>query len=624
MNEKKLSFREAVELFLRGLKIVRESNPGLLLATFLCSAGKSVTPYVGVYLSARIIGELAGSRDPQRLWTLVLITLFSTAALALLNGVFSRYKAYKEETFYYAREHVYAKKMSQMDFSVLDDQYTHDLRSQIAQNNNWSGWGLWKAYDQFQELTESAVGVLSAMALTVSLFLLPVPESAGAFTILNHPLVSLGVLLLLAALAFLSSACNTKSFSYFVSHAEDNKLANRFFTFFGFVAFNERKRALDIRAYAQQEVFSHYSCQPSSFSVGAVLSKLAKGRVGLLMALSAALSMVLLGLTYVFVCLKAWAGAFGVGAVAQYVGAISALAQGISLLFKQLGNMKNNGAFLLTTFKFLDLPNSMYKGSLTTEKRSDRQYELEFKDVSFKYPHTDTWALRHVNMKFRVGQRLAVVGENGSGKTTFIKLLCRLYDPQEGEILLNGIDIRKYNYDDYVKIFSVAFQDFQLLSQPLGSNVAGASLFDRAKVEQSLLDAGFENRASRMKKGLDTCLYRDFDEDGVEISGGEAQKIAIARALYKDAPFIILDEPTAALDPMAEAEIYEKFGSIAGDRTTICISHRLSSCKFCDDILVFDGGQILQQGSHEGLLEDEDGKYAQLWRAQAQYYEKEA
>ncbi len=624
MNEKKLSFREALKLFLRGLKILRENNPGLLLATFLCSAAKAVTPYVGVYLSAQIIGELAGSRDPQRLWTLVLITLFSTAVLTLLNGVFARYKDYKRGPFFwgFTSNHVYAEKMFEMDFSVLDDQYTHDLRSQIAQNNRWSGWGLARTFWEFEELTESVIGVLSAAALTVSLFLLPVPESAGAFTMLNHPLVSLGVLLLLAALAFFSSACDTKSFSYFVAHADDNKLANRFFMFFGFVAFHERKRALDIRTYGQQELFGHYSCQPSSFSVGGVLEKLSKGPMGLFMVLSSALSIALLGLTYVFVCLKAWAGAFGVGAVAQYVGAISALAQGISLLFKQLGDMKNNGAFLLTTFEFLDLPNSMYQGSLTTEKRSDRQYELEFRDVSFKYPHTDVWALRHVNMKFRVGQRLAVVGENGSGKTTFIKLLCRLYDPQEGEILLNGIDIRKYNYDDYVKIFSVAFQDFQLLSQPLGNNVAGASIYDRAKAEQSLRDAGFEDRASRMKKGLDTYLYRDFEEDGVEVSGGEAQKIAIARALYKDAPFIILDEPTAALDPMAEAEIYEKFGSIAGDRTTICISHRLSSCKFCDEILVFDHGEVVQRGSHEGLLEHDGGKYAQLWHAQAQYYEK--
>ena len=273
-----------------------------------------------------------------------------------------------------------------------------------------------------------------------------------------------------------------------------------------------------------------------------------------------------------------------------------------------------------TIYEFLDIPNQMYQGSLTTEKRSDRQYEVEFRDVSFKYPGSSVWALRHVNMKFKVGERMAVVGENGSGKTTFIKLLCRLYDPQEGAILLNGIDIRKYNYRDYMNLFSVVFQDFQLLAQPLGANVAGAQIYDRPKVQQALVDAGFGDRLAKMSQGLDTMLYKEFAADGVDVSGGEAQKIAIARALYKNAPFIILDEPTAALDPIAEAEIYTKFNDIAGDKTAVYISHRLSSCKFCDEITVFDHGQVIQQGTHDALLADEGGKYYALWMAQAQYY----
>ena len=265
----------------------------------------------------------------------------------------------------------------------------------------------------------------------------------------------------------------------------------------------------------------------------------------------------------------------------------------------------------------------MYQGSLTTEKRADRQYEVEFRNVSFRYPGREDWALKNVSMKFKVGRRLAIVGENGSGKTTFIKLLCRLYDPQEGEILLNGIDIRKYNYRDYMQIFSVVFQDFQLLSQPLGENVAGSAKYDRARARKALMDAGFGDRLAAMPRGLDTMLYKDFAEDGVEVSGGEAQKIAIARALYKDAPFIILDEPTAALDPIAEAEIYEKFNAISGDRTAIYISHRLSSCRFCDEIAVFSDGQVIQQGTHQALLAQESGKYAELWHAQAQYYTKQ-
>lgn len=259
----------------------------------------------------------------------------------------------------------------------------------------------------------------------------------------------------------------------------------------------------------------------------------------------------------------------------------------------------------------------------TTKKRDDREYQVEFQDVSFQDPGSDIWALRHVNMKFKVGSQLAVVGMNGSGKTTFIKLLCRLYNPAEGQILLNGIDIRKYNYDDYLNVFSVVFQDFQLVALALGQNVAASSDYDQALAEECLRKAGFGDRLDAMPEGLDTYLYKDLGKSGVEVSGGEAQKIAIARALYKDVPFIILDKPIAALDPIAEAEIYSKFIDIAGGKTAIYISHRLSSCKFCDEIAVFHEGAVIQQGTNEELVADENGKYYEFWHTQAQYYTEE-
>ena len=255
------------------------------------------------------------------------------------------------------------------------------------------------------------------------------------------------------------------------------------------------------------------------------------------------------------------------------------------------------------------------------EKRDDDRYEVEFRDVSFRYPNMEAYALRHVSMKFRIGEKLAVVGRNGSGKTTFIKLLCRLYDPTEGEILLNGVDIRKYDYAEYQALFSVVFQDFRLFAFSLGQNVTAGADVDRARAEVCLREAGLGERLLRMPDGLDTMLYRDFDPHGVVISGGEAQKIAIARALYKNAPFLVLDEPTAALDPVSEYEVYRKFNAISGGKTALYISHRLASCRFCDEILVFSAGSIVQHGAHEALLQEKNGEYACLWHAQAQYYD---
>ena len=618
-NAEKITLRETFRIHLRAYRDVRAYCPGLFAATALYTAGKALSPYVTIWLSARILDELAAQRRPEVLWKWVAAALITGVLLTLAVGVLEHWVNALYERFTYRRYHMLSSKMLTMDFADVDNTHTHDLRSQIYQSESWAGWGINQLYAQFQEMTRGLFGILGAIALTVSLFSQRVPETAGRLTILNHPLFFAALAALLGGITFLSPILRNKAKAYWAGCAEDARLGNRIFGAFGFLS-SEQSRAMDFRMYRQQEICRSYLDRDEVFGVRGKMAKLAQGPMGFWAAASCAVSVVLTGFVYAFVCLKAWAGAFGVGSVTQYVGAVTSLSGSISTLVEAVGTLKANVPFMRTLYEFLDIPNSMYQGSLTTEKRSDRNYQIEFRDVSFRYPGAETWALRHVNMKFRVGSRLAIVGENGSGKTTFIKLLCRLYDPQEGEILLNGIDIRKYNYRDYMGVFSVVFQDFQLLSQSLGSNVAGSVQYDPERVKQALTDAGFGERLSTLEKGLDTMLYKDLSEDGVDISGGEAQKIAIARALYKNAPFIILDEPTAALDPLAEAEIYSKFNEISGDKTAIYISHRLSSCIFCDEIAVFHQGQVIQQGTHEALLADTNGKYHALWTAQAQYY----
>lgn len=306
-----------------------------------------------------------------------------------------------------------------------------------------------------------------------------------------------------------------------------------------------------------------------------------------------------------------------------YFTAVGNFTTWVAGILKGFGELHQFSLELSSVRSYIEAPEPFrMEGGKAIEPDTSLPYALELRDVSFRYPNTETWALRHVNMKFQVGSRLAVVGENGSGKTTFIKLLCRLYDPTQGEILLNGIDIRKYSYRQYIDLFSVVFQDFQLLAFPLGQNVAAAVEVDKGRAARCLEMAGFGKRLAALPQGLETPLYKEFDESGVQVSGGEAQKIALARALYKDAPFVVLDEPTAALDPVAEMEVYENFDKIVGDKTAVYISHRLSSCRFCDDIAVFDHGHIVQQGSHDTLVEA-PGKYQVLWHAQAQYYGKQ-
>lgn len=243
---------------------------------------------------------------------------------------------------------------------------------------------------------------------------------------------------------------------------------------------------------------------------------------------------------------------------------------------------------------------------------------VEFRQVAFQYPNSDIRVLKGVNLKLYGNQKLALVGVNGSGKTTLIKLLLGLYKPTEGRILICGEDTADWTSDRFVSYFSAVFQDFKLFSLTLGENVAAAEVFDGENVAQSLRKTGLSKFLER--NGQDAYLYRDFEEGGIEISGGEAQKIAMARAIYHGGKCFILDEPTAALDPLSEYEIYTHFGEITSENPAIYISHRLSSCIFCDVVAVMDDGKIVQFGTHEELLADSGGIYAELWNAQAKHY----
>ncbi len=617
-NDSLASFGETLSATLRAFRIWHKYSPQMLPSMVIHSILASTTPYVTIYFSSQILNELSGNRDPARLSFLVGLTIGLTALLGLLTAGANRWHLALVNQMYHTNQLVETKKLLSMDFQAADDPLTHESLTYMWEVFNWNGHGLPFVITRGEELIKPVFGILGAMALTVTLFTQQVPSSAGNLTLLNNPFLILLILVVLLGVTLLSPLFEKQSVQLVTNIAKSATGANRHFNFI-FAHMQDASRSVDARMYRQDKLIRHYTKENNTFLPGGPIARYTKGPIGLWAAAASGISGVFTGLAYGFVCLKAWAGAFAVGSVAQYVAAITALSGNISQLVTAWEGFRSNAVFLRKTFDFIDTPNRMYQGSLTTEKRSDHNYEIEFRDVSFQYPNTNVWSLRHVNMKFHIGSRLAVVGENGSGKTTFIKLLCRLYDPTEGVILLNGIDIRKYDYQEYLALFSVVFQDFQLLGFPLGQNVAAAVKYNSHKAESCLEMAGFGHRLNTLPLGLETPLSKEFDENGIRVSGGEAQKIALARALYKDAPFVVLDEPTAALDPLAEMEVYQNFDKIVGDKTTVYISHRLSSCKFCDEIAVFDHGEIIQKGSHTDLVEC-PGKYRELWQAQAQYY----
>ena len=621
MRKKKdqFSWKQTWQINKRVFKMCTKAKPGFFAVRFATQILWAISPYVTLYCSARFLNELTAARRPEVLAWWVLLILGLTAALGVIGSLLRRLDEAGNGMRSFWLNWIHGQKALDMDFSKADDTRYSDRLVQILQTSNFSGHGIPNFTSLLPRLAGAFFKVAGGVALSVSLFVLPVKPQAQ-----NLPLLKAGLVLAVGgilAVLVISPLLADKSIRAWNAAAEAGRSGNRFFNFYGNLLYTEEKRALDVRMYRQDVYGQEVDAANNSWTGDGVFVKLNRGILGIINGITEMLSQMMMGLVYLYVCLKAWYGAFGVGSVTQYVGALSSLAGGFSELMSIGAEIRGNTAFLKQVLDYLDIPNEMYQGSLTVEKRSDRQYEVEFRDVSFRYPGSQEYALSHVNMKFKVGEKLAVVGQNGSGKTTFIKLLCRLYDPTKGEILLNGIDIRKYDYQEYMSVFSVVFQDFQLLDAPLGENIGASLHYDKARGLECLEKAGLEEWfRTKAVKGLETRLYQHEDaNEGIQISGGEEQKLAIARSLYRDAPFLVLDEPTAALDPMSEYEVYTRLNDIVEDKTAIYISHRLSSCRFCDEIAVFHQGQVIEKGSHEELLA-RGGKYSELWNAQAQYY----
>lgn len=325
-------------------------------------------------------------------------------------------------------------------------------------------------------------------------------------------------------------------------------------------------------------------------------------------------------LIYGYIGVLVLKGALPVAMIILLSNALSQMITALPSVIQQSMMMMSSPDELKDFYAFMDLPDEEVVGSLPVEKRLDNQYRFNVQNMSFAYPGSDEHILKNISESFEVGKKYAIVGENGSGKTTFIKVLTRLYDPTEGSIRMNKIDAMKYDLREYFNLFGVVFQDYHLVGFSLGQNVSVQPAFDKETVLNKLDKVGLGDFVRTLPDQLNTHLGTEFDDSGVNVSGGQEQKLAIARSLYKDSPVMILDEPTAALDPITEFEIYQNFDSLVDDKTAFYISHRLSSSKFCDEILVFDQGRIVQRGSHENLVQQE-GKYSELWNAQAQYYQ---
>lgn len=573
---------------------------------------EAVNPYVFIVLLGMVVDAALSGMDWKGILCMIGTFMGVKFVLEVLQSRLNESFRKKMENFpkEFASRDLNRKALT-MDYEHLEDAHARDIRFRSFQQSFYGigGWLMLGVHDMLKEM----LSILFAVCIAAPMFR-AVHDGNDSF--IGSALCSVLMLALLGILVFASCRISVSGTRNAVQQFFDSSAAyNKKLYYLDLLAGIEPQkdiRAMGFENVVRRDVDTLFGLiresekqQNRIYVRRNVLQKVLSGLSSLII--------------YLFIGLRAYVGAITIGNVVTYAAGMERFLHSVICISVWAGHLKSAAMYAEDYREFTELGKRKYGGTIPVEKRRDNRFSVEFADVSFRYPGSDAYVLKNVNLKFVIGERLAIVGKNGSGKTTFIKLLCRLYDVTEGCIKVNGIDIRKYDYREYCSLFSVVFQDFQIFAFPVGENVAAGSKVDKELVKDAMRRAGLGERLEGLPKGLDTCVGKDYDETGVTFSGGEKQKLAIARAVYKDAPFVIMDEPTAALDPEAEAEVFEGFDRLVGKKTAIYISHRLASCRFCEDILVLDGGKVVQHGSHEEL-EKQDGLYRQLWNAQAQYY----
>lgn len=564
-------------------------------------------PYINLYFSAQIINMIIKKEYGMcKRYVLIFLSLIAICEV-IKKACMQKLNQIKEVSTRNINEKV-LRKAYIYDFEKLETDNAIDILRRAKGTLEGIG-GVPAAMDSLYRIFSTFFTILFSLFFVIVLF--SKTSAYGNFFSSAKSTVAilfLYIVISIVMLILMSKAQNV--FNVLVLENDHNNAVGQYVTD---IMINQ-KNGKDIRIYSLKNILNNIYEKYYVNSLGVYLST---GKItGRYYSLIAFLGQVLAGASYILIGAKAIYGVIGIGDIFLYIGAINSLMGSIGVNIGNITGFLYKWNYLKELLEFISMPDKVdgQEDIVNLEK----EHVIEFHDVSFKYPNSEAYVLRHINLKIDPGDKIAIVGYNGAGKTTLVKLLCRLYKPTEGTITIDEVDIQTLKYKEYVKIFSAIFQDFKLFSLPLDENIVSGQEPDSEKLWRCIEQVNLRRRVELMGQGLQTQLYND-NGNGVEISGGEAQRFAIARALYKNSGFMIMDEPTAALDPIAEAEIYEQMNEMVKGKTTIFISHRMSSCRFCKKIIVIDQGSIVEQGDHNELVK-EDGIYAKLFAVQARYY----
>ena len=586
----------------------------LIPTSIAVSIVMAVMPFVNVWFTSKIIDLLDTGTEMNELFLYIGLAIGINLVLFFVNYFLS-------DMYYMYRSLMYNKELQNISVKLFKMEYQRlengDFKELVHKHSEAQD----RVFSSFVQLSwmmrDFLSGLITLVISVVIIFpLLKIGFKTTGNTFFEKPVFLLTIFGAIAVMTVIILIIALKMNKMWFKASDEYSRLDRIFYYF-LNMFSDYNTGKEIRLYKEQKLIEHNATDKLLTDGERVLKKASMNSAKSSSFIAVLGAVVGFGI-YLFIGVKGLYGLFGIGSLVLYCGSFMQIINGIMKMAATFGKTEEMVPLVNYYFDIMNTKDDMTYGSKVLDLTD--KFEIEFKNVSFRYPGAENDSLKNVNLTIHNGEHLAVVGRNGSGKTTFIKLMCRLYDVTEGEILINGENIKEYTAESLMSLYSVVFQDFKIFSTTLAQNISAGSDYNREKLFDALDKSNIKERVQKMENEENTYLYKDLDKAGVEISGGEAQKLALARALYKDSPIVILDEPTAALDPVAENEIYNRFNSFVNHKTAIYISHRLSSCIFCSRIAVFDKAELVQNGTHEELLENKEGKYYELWNAQAQYY----
>ena len=585
----------------------------LLPTSIVVAIVTAVMPFINIWFTSKIIDLLDVGTSMSDLAVYIGLAVGINAVLFFINYFLG-------DIYFMFRSLMYNKELQNISAKLFKAEYqkleSSDFKELIHKHSEAQD-RVFSSFVQFSWMMRDFISGAVTLIISVIIIipLLKIGFTKTGDTYFESPVFLLTIFGAIAIMAVIILIVATQMNKAWFKAGDEYSRLDRIFYYFLNI-FSDYNTGKEIRLYKEQNLIEH-TATDKLLTDGEKLLKKASLHTAKSSSFVAILGALVGFGIYLFIGVKGLYGLFGIGSLVLYCGSFMQIINGIMKMAVTFGKTAEMVPLVNYYFDIVNTKDDMTYGAKELDL-SDK-FEIEFKNVSFKYPNVESYALKNINIKINNGEHLAVVGRNGSGKTTFIKLMCRLYDVTDGEILINGINIKEYSKESIISLYSVVFQDFKIFSTTLAQNISTNEEYDKERLYDALDKANIKDRVLKMENKECTYLYKDLDKAGVEISGGEAQKLALARALYKDAPIVILDEPTAALDPIAEHEIYNRFNSFVENKTAIYISHRLSSCVFCDKIAVFDKSKLVESGTHQELLTAGE-KYFELWNAQAKYY----